>query len=358
MNAPTPWHRGPLGAFDLETTGTNVFEDRIVTATFIEIDTTTGVTREHEWLINPGVEIPEGATRVHGVTTEHAREHGRPPAEAIAEINARIKAAQDKGIPVVGFNVSYDFSLLHAESVRHGQRMPQLTRVVDPAVIDKEIDRYRRGSKKLTDVAAHYGVRLDNAHTSSADAMAAARVAWVMAERHPQLQIPLEELHAKQQRWKAGQAAGLQTYFRSTKGDQAITVAPQWPLQLPTDDPDALRSPYLEEPAATPKPAAVKVPAGRYALEGSDGITGFYLVEKPTDGKWIGHTFLKRQSGEDLIPVKGAERAAVLRTIAQAPKEASILFGRKRGVCGVCNRTLTDPESVAAGIGPICVGKF
>jgi DNA polymerase-3 subunit epsilon len=120
MVEPTPWHRRKLGAFDLETTGIETASDRIVTASYIELDAQTGTVIEHEWLINPGIEIPTGATEVHGVTTEHAREHGRDPREAIAEINAKLNAAYAEGIPVIGFNISYDLSLLHNESIRNG----------------------------------------------------------------------------------------------------------------------------------------------------------------------------------------------------------------------------------------------
>ena len=32
-------------------------------------------------------------------------------------------------------------------------------------------------------------------------------------------------------------------------------------------------------------------------------------------------------------------------------------FGREHGFCLICGATLTDPKSVAAGIGPICAGR-
>mgnify|MGYP002652042991 CR=1 FL=1 len=65
-----------LIGFDTETTGTNVERDRIVTVALVH---SVGPGRENEtvatWLIDPGVEIPEPAQRVHGISTEHAREH-------------------------------------------------------------------------------------------------------------------------------------------------------------------------------------------------------------------------------------------------------------------------------------------
>lgn len=37
---------------------------------------------------------------------------------------------------------------------------------------------------------------------------------------------------------------------------------------------------------------------------------------------------------------------------------AVIAYAKATGKCGVCHKTLTDPESIAAGIGPICAKKY
>ncbi len=42
MGTRTPWHRGTLVAFDLETPGVGVANDRVVTATVAIIDGATG----------------------------------------------------------------------------------------------------------------------------------------------------------------------------------------------------------------------------------------------------------------------------------------------------------------------------
>lgn len=39
------------------------------------------------------------------------------------------------------------------------------------------------------------------------------------------------------------------------------------------------------------------------------------------------------------------------------PKAASQAYARESGCCGVCNRSLTTPESIEAGIGPECAKK-
>lgn len=70
------WISGPLLAFDLETTGTDVETDRIVTAAVVRLEADGSVSRERTWLLDPGVAIPEQASAIHGISTERARAHG------------------------------------------------------------------------------------------------------------------------------------------------------------------------------------------------------------------------------------------------------------------------------------------
>lgn len=107
-----------------------------------------------------------------------------------------------------------------------------------------------------------------------------------------------------------------------------------------------------------PHTAMPEVPAGRYALDSDHGVK-FYHVQKPVDGKWAGYVFVHVQAGDDLFPIKNREsRAAILKEIAENPQAAMIRYGREIGRCGHCGRTLTDDDSRAAGIGPICASKM
>ena len=67
------WNTLPRAAFDLETTGKNSRSARIVTASITVVDSRGELVQEHEWLADPGVEIPLEASEVHGVTTAKAR---------------------------------------------------------------------------------------------------------------------------------------------------------------------------------------------------------------------------------------------------------------------------------------------
>ena len=204
-----------VGVFDLETTGVDVAHDRIVTAHVGVLDAAGTVLTAHDWLADPGVPIPDGAAAIHGITTEHARAHGRPAPIVVAEVVEAVRGILDAGIPVVAYNAPYDFSLLKHEALRHGvEPILSPAPVIDPLVVDKAYDRWRRGKRTLTVVAEHYAVRLEGAHEASADAVAAGRVAQALADRYAAwLPDSLEELHTRQIGWARAQAASLTEYF-------------------------------------------------------------------------------------------------------------------------------------------------
>lgn len=93
------WHGGPMVAFDLETTGTDIESDRIVTAAVVVLGPDGRVARERTWLVDPGVAIPEEASAIHGISTDHARVHGMAAAAAIEEITGTLFEALSSGTP-------------------------------------------------------------------------------------------------------------------------------------------------------------------------------------------------------------------------------------------------------------------
>lgn len=227
------WSR-VVGVFDLETTGIDVTADRIVTAHVGLLDGDGGVIRARDWLADPGIDIPEGATAIHGVTTARAREEGHPARLVVAEVTEALRALFAAGIPVVAYNAPYDFSLLKNEAERHGiEPIHRPAPVIDPLVVDKAYDRWRPGKRTLSVVAAHYAVRLDEAHTASADAIAAGRVAQALAERFAAWLPPtVEELHTRQIGWARTQASSLTEYFVSIgRIDPDATVDGSWPIR-------------------------------------------------------------------------------------------------------------------------------
>lgn len=238
----SPWRSVPLplfdvpdwasviGVFDLETTGVDVTTDRVVTAHVGLLDGDGTVIFSRSWIADPGVEIPEGATAVHGISTEQARTSGRPAFEVVGEIVDALRSIFDGGIPVVAYNAPYDFSLLKYEALRHGiTPIEAPAPVIDPLVVDKTYDRFRKGKRTLEAVAEHYLVALDTAHDASADAIAAGRVAQALAVRFD-LHTSAHELHTQQIEWARAQAESLAEYFVKI-GRLDADVDGSWPIR-------------------------------------------------------------------------------------------------------------------------------
>lgn len=248
-----------VAAFDTETTGIDVETDRIVTASLVVLNDAGYVERADTWLLDPGIDIPDGATAVHGITTEHARTHGMRSRDGIGQIVAALfdvltdDDGQPTGVPLVVYNAPFDLTLLDREYARHfGHGIEQtvdetddsgfvpspiwgtLVPVLDPLVMDKHIDRYRPGRRTLEAVCQVLGVPLASAHTSTGDATAAGLLAQRMlasaaldgaTER-------LTEFHAAQARWAREQAESFIAYLQGRgEANRAATVSLDWPTR-------------------------------------------------------------------------------------------------------------------------------
>lgn len=224
----------PLGVFDLETTGIDTRDARIVTACVAILDATGAVLERADWVADPGIDIPPQATAVHGYSTERARAEGRPAAEVVGEIAHRMRALFDAGTPVVVYNAPYDLSLLAAECRRYG--LPPIEHpfpVVDPLVMDRAVDRFRKGSNTRTLVytAELYGIALDEAHDAGSDAIAAGRVAQALIARYPdQLDVSPADLHGRQEAWHRSWAEEFQSYLRRNGKPDAV-IGGDWPTR-------------------------------------------------------------------------------------------------------------------------------
>lgn len=179
------WFPGNALAFDTEATGPHPDTDHIVSAHLVEVGP-EGSGEWGSWLVNPGVPIPPEATAVHGITNEQAQT-GMAPAEALQQICDDLTLGWSRGLPLIAMNASYDLTLLQAELVRVGLPVLQLGPVLDPQVIDRACDRFRKGKRKLTDLALHYTVKQDTAHSAAGDAITAARVVWRQSQKYTQI---------------------------------------------------------------------------------------------------------------------------------------------------------------------------
>jgi DNA polymerase III epsilon subunit-like protein/8-oxo-dGTP pyrophosphatase MutT (NUDIX family) len=264
---------GQLGVFDLETTGVDVDTARIVSACVAILDPDGTVVSRWDWLADPGVEIPAGASAVHGITTERAQAMGRQARDVVAEITQSLKVLFALGVPLVVYNAPYDLTLLDRECRRYGiDPVSTASPVIDPLVLDKVVDKYRKGKRTLEVTAALYTVELDDAHDAGADAIAAGRVALALGAAYSQqLDVPLVELHQSQIAWYAEQAASFADYIRRVKGDQDFVADTEWPIRS-TDHPTSIQD-TQPIPAPSPRPS--------YRVPHLDFDTGVLVLDRP-----------------------------------------------------------------------------
>ncbi|MBU6264859.1 MAG: 3'-5' exonuclease [Actinomycetales bacterium] len=231
-NTGLPEWANVIAVFDTETTGIAPETTRIVSAHVSVLNPYGEVEDPTNWLIDCGIEIPEQATAVHGITTERMRAEGAPAADSIYEILTKLQGFLSAGIGVVAYNAAYDFTILDREAKRYGFDPLDLPApIIDPLIIDKQVDKYRKGKRTLEAAAAHYGVDLTDAHDASADAIAAGRVAQAIGKKYAaDLAYPAQELHDLQVVWAKEQAESYATWRRS----QNLPVYPGdglWPVR-------------------------------------------------------------------------------------------------------------------------------
>lgn len=215
--------------FDTETTGVDVFNDRVVQLYIMLMSEDGSLEREWEWVINPEVEVPGGAAEVHGLTTEYLQENGLDSQKALEE--AREVFAAYQGATWVAYNLNFDLSILDREFRRHGidkvfgQMAAEKVSLIDPLVIDRAKDKYRKGKRTLEAVAPVYGVAFDpeQAHDANYDVWVTGRVALKVLQRYGS---PSTEQQAQ---WYKSWASGLEKYLR--RADPDARVDPQWPLK-------------------------------------------------------------------------------------------------------------------------------
>jgi DNA polymerase-3 subunit epsilon len=232
------WAQGRLVAFDTETDGPNPEDARIITATILGLG--GGLNRtDRSWLLRTERPIDPGATAIHGITTERANADGVDRTQAVEETTSLLLKVMAAGTPVVAFNAAFDFTVLDRECRR--LLTPSLSSllkaqdrevgpVIDPHVIDKAVDKFRKGKRTLGVTCQVYGIDLGEAHDATADALGAARLAYKLAMRYEQVgSADLWDLHRRQVAWRAEQSAGLQDYFRNQGKNEVVD--PSWPLR-------------------------------------------------------------------------------------------------------------------------------
>lgn len=168
----------PIVFFDLETTGINITDDRIIEFSYIKLFP-DGRREDGTMRFNPERHIPERATAVHGISDADVAD--KPTFRQRAGEVAGIFADSD----IAGFNSTrFDAPLLIEEFNRANVAFPLEGR----RFIDAQAIYHKREQRTLAAAYLFYcGKQLENAHSATADVEATMEVLLAQCERYPDI---------------------------------------------------------------------------------------------------------------------------------------------------------------------------
>ena len=150
----------PIVFFDLETTGINIANDKIVEISILKVFP-NGNKESKTWLVNPEMEIPQGSIDVHGITNEKVATE--PTFKELAsKVNEMIS-----GCDLAGFNSNrFDIPLLAEELMRAGIDFDMKNR----KAIDVQVIFHKKEQRTLSAGYQFYCEKeLEGAHRAEAD---------------------------------------------------------------------------------------------------------------------------------------------------------------------------------------------
>ena len=190
----------PIVFFDLETTGVNIAVDKIVEISILKIYP-NGNKESKTWLVNPEIEIPKGATEVHGITNEKVVTE--PTFKELASKINEIIDDSDLG----GFNSNrFDIPLLAEELMRAGIDFDMKNR----KAIDVQVIFHKKEQRTLSAGYQFYcGKELEGAHGAEADTNATYEILLAQLEKYDDIENSVDALSEFSSHGKRADFAGF-----------------------------------------------------------------------------------------------------------------------------------------------------
>ncbi len=248
MSNATPWYDSPLAIVDVETTGLDPDNDRVIEIAVVHM-WRGEVTDSYVTLVNPGRDLPPEVVSITKITPESLVDAPRFDSVA-AEVARRLE-----GRVFVAYNLPFDRGFVTAELARAGVTwVPDAG--IDPLVFVRELHK-TQGSKRLSAVAARLGIALDNAHRADADAIAAGHVLYALRADLPESLGDLVLLQAQWAQQQENEMAGWRkrrggapafdagTTSGLTPADRGNALGPAYTY---SDDPDPVRAMFVHLP--------------------------------------------------------------------------------------------------------------
>ncbi len=176
----------PLVVFDLEATGLNKRTDRIVSIALVRYEP-GGRIEKINYLLKPGIPIPEETTAIHGITDADVAD--APSFAEMAEILERHFAGAD----LSGYNIlGHDIPLLTEEFSRAGRPFSLEGR----RILDAQRIFFRNEPRDLSAALRYYcGDSHDQSHDALGDVLATIRVLDGQFRKYPELPEDMNELN-------------------------------------------------------------------------------------------------------------------------------------------------------------------
>ncbi|MBN2813409.1 MAG: 3'-5' exonuclease [Bacteroidales bacterium] len=177
--------KNPLIFFDLETTGIDVANDRIVEISYLKIYP-NGDEESKTMKVNPTVPIPAKVTAIHGITDEDVKD--APKFSEIAKTLGKVF----EGCDFAGYNSNkFDLPLLAEEFLRVGADIDLKKR----KFVDIQVIFHKKEQRTLSAAYKFYCDKdLQNAHTAEADTRATYEVLMAQLDRYDDLPNDIDEL--------------------------------------------------------------------------------------------------------------------------------------------------------------------
>jgi DNA polymerase-3 subunit epsilon len=177
--------KNPLVFFDLETTGINITNDRVVEISYLKVKP-DGHEECRTRRVNPQIPIPGEATAIHGITDEDVKD-----CPTFKEI-AKSLAAQIEGCDLAGFNSNrFDIPMLAEEFLRAGVTIDLNKR----KFIDVQTIFHKMEQRNLAAAYKFYcGKEFTNAHSAESDTRATYEVLMSQLDRYPELENDIDAL--------------------------------------------------------------------------------------------------------------------------------------------------------------------
>lgn len=244
---PDKWTDLPMAVIDVETTGLEPEEDRIIEIGIIHFEDGDVVDRYGQ-LVDPECPLPDKATEITGITEDDLE--GQPTFDEIAE---KVHSQLD-GKGIVAYNLEFDRGFVKAELERCGLEWPSESPTIDPLVFARQFFQNKR-SKNLGAIADHLDIPLEEAHRATHDAEVAGHILFEFEDKLPEsldellvLQAQWESAQARQRRkWRGDDEQASET-MTSALGEKTIGLGPAY---IYGDEMDPLRALYMSVPEAS-----------------------------------------------------------------------------------------------------------